>query len=232
MENIYSLSALTLKNRQKPQAREILLAEGAHSLSTQELIMVLLGFGSQDVPVRQLSGKVLRVLQTAGDENLTEKLLNTRGIGAGKACIIAAAIELGKRLNSAKGIKINSPTDVLPLLRHYTLEKQEHFLCISLNGAQEVMNIRTVSVGILNRTLIHPREVFAEPLKERAAAVILSHNHPSGNSAPSDNDIDITKRLFKAANILGIHVLDHIIVTPADYFSFMENGLVFQRQIE
>ena len=229
MENIYSLSELTLKNRQKPQAREILLAEGAHSLSTQELIMVLLGFGSQDIPVRQLSGKVLRVLQTAGDENLTEKLLNTRGIGAGKACIIAAAIELGKRLNSAKGIKINSPTDVLPLLRHYTLEKQEHFLCVSLNGAQEVMNIRTVSVGILNQTLIHPREVFAEPLKERAAAVILSHNHPSGNADPSDKDIDITHRLLKVSELLGIHLLDHIIITVSDYFSFVENGLVFQR---
>ena len=229
MENLYSLSEITLKNREKPQAREILLAEGAQSLSTQELIMVLLGFGSQDVPVRQLSGKVLRVLQTAGDENLTEKLLNTRGIGAGKACIIAAAIELGKRLNSAKGIKINSPTDVLPLLRHYTLEKQEHFLCVSLNGAQEVMNIRTVSVGILNQTLIHPREVFAEPLKERAAAVILSHNHPSGNADPSDKDIDITHRLLKVSELLGIHLLDHIIITVSDYFSFVENGLVFQR---
>ena len=229
MENLYSLSEITLKNREKPQAREILLAEGAQSLSTQELIMVLLGFGSQDIPVRQLSGKVLRVLQTAGDENLTEKLLNTRGIGAGKACIIAAAIELGKRLNSAKGIKINSPTDVLPLLRHYTLEKQEHFLCVSLNGAQEVMNIRTVSVGILNQTLIHPREVFAEPLKERAAAVILSHNHPSGNADPSDKDIDITHRLLKVSELLGIHLLDHIIITVSDYFSFVENGLVFQR---
>ena len=229
MENVYSLSEITLKNREKPQAREILLAEGAHSLSTQELIMVLLGFGSQDIPVRQLSGKVLRVLQTAGDENLTEKLLNTRGIGAGKACIIAAAIELGKRLNSAKGIKINSPTDVLPLLRHYTLEKQEHFLCVSLNGAQEVMNIRTVSVGILNQTLIHPREVFAEPLKERAAAVILSHNHPSGNADPSDKDIDITHRLLIVSELLGFHLLDHIIITVSDYFSFVENGLVFQR---
>jgi len=227
MENLYSLSELTLKNREKPQAREILLAEGAQSLSTQELIMVLLGFGSQDIPVRQLSGKVLRVLQTAGDETLTEKLLNTRGIGAGKACIIAAAIELGKRLNSAKGIKINSPTDVLPLLRHYTLEKQEHFLCVSLNGAQEVMNIRTVSVGILNQTLIHPREVFAEPLKERAAAVILSHNHPSGNCNPSINDTDITKRLLKVSEIIGIHLLDHLIITAADYFSFAEHGLVF-----
>ena len=229
MENVYSLSELTLKNREKPQAREILLAEGAQSLSTQELIMVLLGFGSQDIPVRQLSGKVLRVLQTAGDENLTEKLLNTRGIGAGKACIIAAALELGKRLNSVKGIKINNPTDVLPLLRHYTLEKQEHFLCVSLNGAQEVMNIRTVSVGILNQTLIHPREVFAEPLKERAAAVILSHNHPSGNADPSDKDIDITQRLLKVSELLGIHLLDHIIITVSDYFSFVENGLVFQR---
>jgi len=231
-EYTYSLSKIASENEKKPQARERMLSYGITSLSTLELMMILLGSGSAGSPVRKLAGTVLHTVKTADAENLLDKLLNIRGIGEGKACLIAAALELGKRLHSSKGIKIYGPADVLPLIRHYTLEKQEHFLCISLNGAQEVMNIRTVSVGILNRTLIHPREVFAEPLKERAAAVILSHNHPSGNSAPSDNDIDITKRLFKAANILGIHVLDHIIVTPADYFSFMENGLVFQRQIE
>ena len=206
-EYTYSLSKIASENEKKPQARERMLSYGITSLSTLELMMILLGSGSAGSPVRKLAGTVLHTVKTADAENLLDKLLNIRGIGEGKACLIAAALELGKRLHSSKGIKIYGPADVLPLIRHYTLEKQEHFLCISLNGAQEEMNIR-------------------------AAAVILSHNHPSGNSAPSDNDIDITKRLFKAATILGIHVLDHIIVTPADYFSFMENGLVFQRQIE
>ncbi|MGI5173536.1 DNA repair protein RadC [Treponema sp. OMZ 840] len=228
-ELAYSLSELTLKSGTKPAARELLLTSGVQSLSTQELIMVLLGCGTQNIPVRQLSGKVLHIVQTATEENLAEKLLHTHGIGKSKACIISAAIELGKRLNVAQGIKILHPTDVVPLLQHYTLEKQEHFLCVSLNGAQEVMHIRTISVGILNQTLIHPREVFADPLKERAAAIILSHNHPSGNADPSDKDIDITKRLLKVSEIIGIHLLDHIIISTADYFSFAENGLVFQR---
>jgi len=225
--NGYSLSDLTLKNEQKPQAREMLLESGVKSLSTRELIMILLGCGTQHMPIRRLSGKVWELIQTVPEENLVERLLSIEGMGKGKTCLIAAAMELGKRLNPLPGTKICHPVDVLPLLQHYTLEKQEHFLCVSLNGAQEVIQIRTVSVGTLNRTLIHPREVFSDPLKERAAAVILSHNHPSGNCEPSIKDIDVTKRLLKVSEIIGIHLLDHLIITAADYFSFMENGLVF-----
>lgn len=223
----YSLSDLALKSSQKPQARENLLSTGARSLSTQELVMILLGCGTAQIPVRQLSAKVLQVIHTVPPEQLVDKLLHTEGIGTGKACLIAAAIELGKRLHPAPGAKICSPHDLLPLLQHYTLEQREHFLCVSLNGAQEVTAIRTVSVGTLNRTLIHPREVFADPLKERAAAVILAHNHPSGNCNPSINDTDITKRLLKVSEIIGIHLLDHLIITAAEYFSFAEHGLVF-----
>ncbi|MGP1523510.1 MAG: RadC family protein [Treponema sp.] len=223
----YSLSDLALKSSQKPQARENLLSTGARSLSTQELVMILLGCGTAQIPVRQLSAKVLQIIHTVPPEQLVDKLLHTEGIGTGKACLIAAAIELGKRLHPAPGAKICSPHDLLPLLQHYTLEQREHFLCVSLNGAQEVTAIRTVSVGTLNRTLIHPREVFADPLKERAAAVILAHNHPSGNCNPSINDTDITKRLLKVSEIIGIHLLDHLIITAADYFSFAEHGLVF-----
>ncbi|WP_428771245.1 DNA repair protein RadC [Treponema sp. HNW] len=225
----YSLSDLTLKNHKKPQARENLLSTGAHSLSSQELVMILLGCGTARIPVRQLSGRVLEVIQTVPAERLAETLLNTEGIGRGKACLIAAALELGKRLHPAPGARIYSPRDLLPLLQHYTLEKREHFLCVSLNGAQEVTAIRTVSVGTLNRTLIHPREVFADPLKERAAAVILAHNHPSGNCEPSIQDTDITKRLLKVSELLGIHLLDHLIITASSYFSFAERGLVFPR---
>ncbi|MFI3257835.1 MAG: DNA repair protein RadC, partial [Spirochaetales bacterium] len=160
-------------------------------------------------------------------EIIPKKLLTIEGVGAGKACLIAAALELGRRFNSSPAATVHSPVDVLPLIKHYTLEKQEHFLCASLNGAHEILSIRTVSVGTLNRCVIHPREVYAEAIKERAAAIILAHNHPSGNPEPSQNDIETTQQLYDAAKILGIHLLDHVIITTHDYFSFAENSLVF-----
>ncbi len=225
--NDYSLSARSLSQTTKPDARERLLSLGPDALSNQELMMVLLGCGTEKIPVRKLAGKVLEVLKTCAQETILQNLLSVNGIGPGKACIICAAIELGRRLNSGPGSKIYSPLDIIPFIQHVTLEKQEHFLCISLNGAHEILSIRTVSVGTLNRCIIHPREVYADTLKERAAAIILAHNHPSGNTDPSDNDIEVTQQLYEVSKIIGIHLLDHIIVCTGEYFSFAENGLVF-----
>jgi DNA repair protein RadC len=100
-------------------------------------------------------------------------------------------------------------------------------LTVTLNGAQEVLNIRPVTVGLLNRTLIHPREVFAQALQERAASLILAHTHPSGSLEPSREDREATTRLCQAGKLLGVEVLDHIILTNTDYYSFRENGEVF-----
>jgi DNA repair protein RadC len=102
--------------------------------------------------------------------------------------------------------------------------KQEHFLCISLNGAYEVIAVRTVSVGLVNKTQVHPREVFADPLTDRATAIIVAHNHPTGNLTPSKEDIAITRQLKSAGEILGIKLLDHIIFSHKGYYSFMENN--------
>ncbi len=223
----YSLSNLSFSNGEKPDAREKLLKMGSATLSNQELMMVLLGTGTEKLPVRKLAGKVLDVLKTCSSETVLQHLLSIDGIGPGKACLICASLELGRRLNSGPGSKIYSALDVVPFIKHVTLEKQEHFLCISLNGAHEVLSIRTISVGTLNRCIIHPREVYAEALKERAAAIILAHNHPSGNTNPSENDIEITQQLLEVSKILGIHLLDHIVLCSNDYFSFAENSLVF-----
>jgi len=114
--------------------------------------------------------------------------------------------------------------DVLPLIQHYGDRKQEHFLCISINGANEVMNIRVVTIGLINKSQVHPREVFADVIAERASAVIVAHNHPNGDLVPSNEDIAITKRLKESATVLGISLLDHIIFNNKGYYSFVENN--------
>ncbi len=112
----------------------------------------------------------------------------------------------------------------IPVIRHYANRRQETFLSVSLNGAHEVIKIRVVSIGLVNRTLVHPREVFADPLADRAAAVICAHNHPSGNTDPSPDDREVTDILKKAGKILGIELLDHIIFSEAGFYSFLEKG--------
>ncbi len=223
----YSLSAITHSQKTRPDSREKLLKMGSDILSNQELMMILLGTGSEKTPVRKLAGKVLNVLKTCERDDVVEKLLAIDGIGPSKSCLISAALELGRRLNSGPGSKIYSPVDIIPFIQHIALEKQEHFLCVTLNGAHEILSIRTISVGTLNRCIIHPREVYAEALMERCAAIILAHNHPSGNTEPSENDIEITQQLYEVSKIVGIHILDHIVVCSNAFFSFAENGLVF-----
>lgn len=112
------------------------------------------------------------------------------------------------------------------MIRHYGDRKQEHFICISLNGANEVIAHRVVSIGLVNKTQVHPREVFADPITDRAAAIIVAHNHPSGGIAPSSEGIAITEQLKGAGETLGVKLLDHIIFNQKDYYSFLENGLL------
>jgi DNA repair protein RadC len=115
---------------------------------------------------------------------------------------------------------------VLPLIRHLADRKQEHFVCVSLNGANEVIATRIVSVGLVNRTQVHPREVFADPITDRATAVIVAHNHPSGSLEPSREDLDITRQIKSAGEILGIKLLDHVVFNQKGYYSFCEKGLL------
>ncbi len=113
---------------------------------------------------------------------------------------------------------------ILPLIQHYSDRKQEHFICISINGANEVIASRVVSVGLVNKTHVHPREVFADPLTDRAAAIIIAHNHPNGSLTPSKEDVDITNQLKSAGEILGIKLLDHIIFNYKGHYSLVEKG--------
>lgn len=202
--------------------REKLLARGAKSLSDDELLAVLLGRGTKKSDVLALSRQLIKIIDSRGMGLQAVDIMELDGMGAARAALIMAAFEFVRRRIRPEGLKIQAPTDVLPLIDHYGDRKQEHFLCVSLNGANEVMNVRVITIGLVNKSHVHPREVFADVIAERASAVILAHNHPSGDLMPSRQDRAVTKQLREAGQILGIDVLDHIIFTNKGYYSFME----------
>jgi len=203
--------------------REKLLANGAGSLSDQELLAVILSKGTHKMDVLSLSNRIVKILDEKGVEFDVDELLKVDGIGVAKAALLAAAFEFVRRRIKPEGLKIKSPTDVLPLIQHFADRKQEHFLVISLNGANEVINVRVITIGLVNTTQVHPREVFADVIAERASAVILAHNHPSGNLELSDGDINITRQLSEAGKLLGIKVLDHIVFSKSGYRSVIND---------
>ncbi len=204
--------------------REKLLRKGAKALSDQELLAVLLGKGTSSMDVMTLAAKLARIIDEKGLEVTAEDLFQLGGVGDAKATLILAAIEFSRRRIKPAGAKIETPADLLPHVRHYADRKQEHFLCASINGANEILNIRVVSIGLIDRSPVHPREVFADALSDRASGVIVAHNHPAGGLEPSPSDVEITAQLRAAGTIIGIELLDHIIFNPIGYFSFLEAG--------
>lgn len=193
---------------------------------------MILGSGTKGIPIQQLSQKVIQCLRTSSPESVIKNLCKIKGMGIGKALCIASAIELGRRHNNHKGALIKSPADTIPFIRNFSMEKKEHFICVTLNGGHEIIQIRVISVGTVNQALVHPREIFSDALKENAAAIIICHNHPSGNCKPSDADIETTQRIMEASEIMGITLLDHIIFSATSYFSFLENKLLFTDENE
>jgi DNA repair protein RadC len=211
----------------RPDVREQTLKNGVTTADDHELIMLLLGSGNKGHPVDSLAIRVLEVISGTNPEDRVDALLKINGMGPGKALIIAASLELGRRFSGHLLMPIRNPKDIIPLVQHYTMQPQEHFLSISLNGAHEILQIRIVAIGTVNRTMIQPREIFSDAIKERAAAIILCHNHPASSCFPSEEDIETTKQLLDAAKCVGIKILDHIIVTQNAYFSFREKKLLF-----
>jgi DNA repair protein RadC len=204
--------------------REKMRIRGPQSLSDAELLSILLGSGNKSVGVMTMAQRLLAILDRTGTEPMIEQLCQVEGIGLAKATVIAAALEFSRRRIRPRGTKISFATDVYPLIRHIADRQQEHFLCISLNGANEVIAVRIVSVGLVNRALVHPREVFADPITDRASAVIVAHNHPSGNLTPSEDDLAVTRQLKDAGATLGIRLLDHIIFNAESCFSLLDVG--------
>ena len=209
---------------EQDRPREKLLRKGAAALSDQELLAVLLGKGTPGTDVMKLAGNLAKVIDEKGLRVRAEDLREFDGVGDAKATLILAALEFARRRIKPEGAKIETPADLLPHVRHYADRKQEHFLCASINGANEILNIRVVSIGLIDRTPVHPREVFGDALADRASAIIVAHNHPSGSLEPSAFDVEVTSQLKAAGIVLGIALLDHIIFNRSGYFSFLEAG--------
>jgi len=209
-----------------PRVRERLAREGPAALSDAELLAALIGTGMRGKSVQELAQEVLGLLDSSKRVPEAEALARLSGIGGAKASAVCAALELGRRLYGVRDKRISSPAEVWPVVAHWADRKQEKFICCSLNGAHELIAVRVVSVGLINKTVVHPREVYADPITDRACAVIVAHNHPSGRLDPSSEDREITRRLKEAAETLGIALLDHLIFSGEGYFSFVEHGLL------
>lgn len=218
-----------LPKEERPRERLIKLGEQA--LSAQELLQLILGRGIAGESVAVTTQRLLAKfgsLQKLSEANI-EELSSVKGIGLAKATQIKATFEIGRRLStqspSYKSKELSDPKKVYRLikgkLKDYT---REHFYIIALNSRN--FSIAEASIGTLNASLVHPREAFAEAIKNKAASVIFAHNHPSGDPKPSEDDLEITKRLVMAGKILEIEVVDHVIVSETSYFSFKEKELL------
>lgn len=217
-----------LKNLHKIEwPREKLLYYGAGKLSKSELLAILLRTGTKGVDVVELSKKILRKFPkfSLADANI-EELKNTFGLGEAKACEIIACFELGRRMLKGKETNlILSPKDVWENLKDIRDNKKEHFVVFYLDSRNQEIKRNTISVGTLNANLVHPREVFEPAVISSAAQIIVAHNHPSGETEPSNDDLATTKRLKEAGKIMGIEVLDHIIVTRDSFCSLRERNV-------
>ena len=203
--------------------REKLLSCGAAYLSDMELMAVMLGNGIKGKDIFALADEILHQIDSQGGRIGIENLLKIEGLGLAKAATLSAAFEFVRRLILPSAQRIRFPKDILPAVAHYADRQQEYFICLSLNGAHEITHTRVVSIGLVNRTMVHPREVFADPIKDRAAAIICAHNHPSGSPDPSKEDREVTEIIKQSGKILGIELLDHIIFSRRGYYSFAEN---------
>lgn len=213
-----------LQNIDKP--REKLIKKGVKALKDYELLAVLLGSGVQGKDVIKLSREIIKLFEEDFENIDLEKLLSIHGLGVAKASQILSSIELSRRYLIKQNKKIRSSKDVYEELKEYHNKKQEYFLCIYLDGANHIIQTKVITIGILNQSLVHPREVYAYAIEKRCASIIVAHNHPSGILSPSSEDIEVTKRLKKSGQILGIELLDHVIFTSEGFIALKEEGLL------
>ncbi|GIN71078.1 UPF0758 protein YsxA [Bacillus sp. J14TS2] len=210
--------------------RERMIKAGPQSLSTQEIIAILLRTGTKSESVLQLANRLLTKFDGLMwlKEAAFEELVSIKGIGQAKAVQLVAAVELGRRISNLTyddRYVIKSPEDganyVMNDMRFLT---QEHFVVLYLNTKNQVVHRQTIFIGSLNASIVHPREVFKEAFRRAAATVICFHNHPSGDPTPSREDIEVTRRLAECGKMLGIEVLDHVIIGDKKYVSMKEKG--------
>jgi len=211
--------------------REKLIQKGLENLKDEELLAILLGTGIEGKNVIEVAKQILRKYSKKRLLKMKyEDLSKIKGIGPAKACIILASQELFKRVLKVQDETlpiIRSTKDVIAQAVYLRDKTREHLMTIYLNARNEmVWKKQSTFIGTLNASIVHPREIFKEALEHNAASVILVHNHPSGDPEPSQDDLEITKRIIEAGKIMGIDVLDHVIITKTKVFSFKEKKLI------
>lgn len=204
--------------------REKLVSLGGKGLSDLELICSILGRGTKGRPVQDIALDVLDRLEKNSDCLSPKDLAGIEGLGDAQKAVLCSAVELGRRLMPRHSRFLHDSQDVYNYISHYGDRQQEHFLCILLNGAFELIGCKVITIGLINRTLVHPREVYSYAIENRATSIVIAHNHPSGYLVPSSEDLDVTASLKKAGDLLGIQLVDHLIFNDETYHSLKESG--------
>ena len=201
--------------------REKLCKKGAGALSDVELLQAVIGSGGHGNDFKQIARNLNATIQKCGADNLTlDDVKSIKGIGDAKATIVFAALEFWRRkFTKSTAPLIDSPEKVAEQLTHIKDKKQEYFVLLTLDGARRLINSRVVTIGTLMTSLVHPREVFSYAIEDRAASIIIAHNHPSGLLELSEQDREVTRRIKQAGELLGIRLDDHIIVAGDDFIS-------------
>jgi len=225
-----SLKIKDMPEQERP--RERLAKYGPEVLSNSELLAIILRSGTRSESAINIASRLLKNemgIRYLYDTSY-EELKSIKGIGDAKACQIKAALELGKRLRSYKdnrNVFIKTPEDAVELvMEDMRYLKKEFLKVILLNIKCMVISVKDISVGSLNSSIVHPREIFIEAIKSSSASIIVCHNHPSGDPTPSQEDINITKRIYEAGKIIGIDLLDHIIIGNGKYISLKEKNII------
>ena len=204
--------------RKDLRPREKLQTRGAESLSDYELLMAIIGSGTAQADVTKIARDVQRLIKEKGSELIFDDLIAIKSLGPAKATQIMAGFELWRRqFEVSERPIIDSPEAAVAQLADIRDKKQEYFVCLTLDGANRLIAKRTITIGTLTSSLVHPREVFADAITDRAASIIVAHNHPSGALNPSTADIEVTGRLKQSAKLLGINLVDHIVIGPTNF---------------
>lgn len=215
-------------NRDLPtdfRPREKLRREGVQTLYEWELLSLILGRGCSGISVEQLARELNELIFLSdGGARIPglDDFLKIKGLGTAKAASIVAALELGRRMQTLRGRPIHAPEDALPHLQWLAEENREHFYVLYLDTRRRLMSSRTVSIGTLEASLVHPREVFGPAFEQSASSILVAHNHPSGDPEPSPEDLALTSRLDRAARLLGIRLVDHLIIAGTDWISLRQ----------
>lgn len=232
-QKLFNLKNLKLKDLPaEERPRERLLIKGAASLSAVELLAILLGRG---VPGESVVNLASNLIAKFGDLNSisrvsVEEFLPVKGMGLAKATQIVAAFELARRISGGAFIKskvYSNSLDIYKLIKPYLMSREkEHFLVICLDTRRRLISIENLSIGTINQSLVHPREVFRAAIAKSASYIVLAHNHPSGDTNPSLDDVHTTERLIEASRLVGIPIIDHLIVSDKEFLSLKDEEYI------